>query len=145
PPVREPAQPAAPPTHEDISGIVLPAPGTEYLVQCNDKLYRIAESINPGSRQGVNQAMVALLRDNPLADAGNINRLRAGAVLRIPALDQIQAVSGGEATAEVRRQSADWSGAVVADSMAESRLRLVTPVDAPASPGGTDASGALMP
>ena len=55
--------------------------------------------------------MIALFRANPAAFNGNINRLRAGSVLRIPELAEIEAISTGEATAEVARQTAEWSGA----------------------------------
>src|SRR5690606_29059112 len=101
------------------------APGTEYVVQRNDTLSRIAAAANPGPRSVANQTMIALFRANPDAFSGNnINRLRAGSVLRIPELSQIEAISADEASAEVARQTAEWAGGMVADTTPESdRLR----------------------
>ena len=80
--------------------------------------------------------MIALFRANPAAFQGNINRLRAGAVLRIPELSDIEAISTGEATAEVQRQVAEWSGAQPSQVAQEeaNRLRLVTPEETPVAP-----------
>ncbi|MGH8175958.1 MAG: FimV/HubP family polar landmark protein [Steroidobacter sp.] len=135
-PSAEPARPA--PTPEQPAAPVAAAPATldgEYTVERNDTLWRIANRVNPGSPSVVNQTMIALFRANPAAFGGNINRLRAGSVLRIPEISEIEAVSGGEASMEVARQTAEWSGAEpaqVADDA--SRLRLVTPEETPAAP-----------
>ena len=68
-----------------------------------------------------------------------MNRLRAGAVLRIPSGDEIAAVSPAEASAEVR-PSRRLLGCVRGRLFA-GRLRLVPPSDASASAGsGTDNS-----
>jgi pilus assembly protein FimV len=109
--------------------------GSEYTVQRNDTLWRIASSANPGSRRVVNQTMIALFRANSAAFDGNINRLRAGSVLRIPDLAEIETVSTTDASAEVARQTAEWSGAAPTQSTAEAdRLRLVTPAETPVAP-----------
>jgi pilus assembly protein FimV len=105
-----------------------PSVAGDYTVQRNDTLWRIASRVNPGSPAVVNQTMIALYRANPQAFDGNINRLRAGSVLRIPDLAEIEAISTREAAAEVARQTSEWTGALQADSTADvSRLRLVTP------------------
>ena len=80
--------------------------------------------------------MIALFRANPAAFQGNINRLRSGSVLRIPELSDIEAISTSDATAEVRRQAAEWSGAQPSQAAQEeaNRLRLVTPAETPAEP-----------
>ncbi len=55
------------------------------------------------------QAMVALLRSNPDAFIGdNINRLRAGAVLRVPTADEIASIDASAARSLVREQIAAW-------------------------------------
>lgn len=111
---------------------VIAAPGSEYVVQRNDTLSKIAAGVSAGS---INRTMIAVFRGNPQAFAGNINRLRAGSVLRIPELSEIEAISAIEAAAEVSRQIAEWSGGVVADTTPESdRLRLVTPAETPSPP-----------
>jgi pilus assembly protein FimV len=117
----------------------------EYTVERNDTLYRIASRVSPGgSRREINRTMIALFRANPAAFTGNINRLRSGAVLRIPELADIEAISTGEATQEVVRQTAEWSGAQQPSQVAQeeaNRLRLVTPEETPAAPSpGTSAS-----
>ncbi len=123
----EPAAPVAAATPATIGG--------EYTVERNDTLWRIASRTNPGSPSGVNQTMIALFRANPDAFNGNINRLRAGSVLRIPDMAEIEVVSAGEATTEVARQTAEWAGAAPGESIDETkRLRLVTPEETPAAP-----------
>ena len=112
--------------------------GGDYTVQRNDTLWRIASEINPGGPRVVNQTMIALYRANPSAFDGNINRLRAGAVLRIPDAAEIDAVSTSEASAEVARQASEWSAALSTPTTEEaSRLRLVTPAEAPTPPSAT--------
>jgi pilus assembly protein FimV len=110
----------------------------EYTVERNDTLYRIASRVSEsGSRREINRTMIALFRANPAAFNGNINRLRSGAVLRIPELADIEAISTGEATQEVVRQTAEWSGAQAPEQVAQeeaNRLRLVTPEETPAAP-----------
>jgi pilus assembly protein FimV len=131
-----PQAPAAERREESPSDQVIASPGGEYVVQRNDTLSKIAASANPGGR--LNRTMIAVFRGNPQAFAGNINRLRAGSVLRIPELSEIEAVTTDEAASEVSRQNAEWSGGVVADSTpASDRLRLVTPEETPAPPTAT--------
>jgi len=110
----------------------------EYVVQRNDTLWRIASRINPGSPSTVNRTMIALYRANPGAFDGNINRLRAGAVLRIPDAAEIEAISASEAVAEVARHTAEWSAALLSRTTEEtSRLRLVTPEETPTPPAAS--------
>ncbi len=112
--------------------------GGQYTVQRHDTLWRIASQVNPGSASDTNRTMIALYRANPEAFDGNINRLRAGAVLRIPELAEIDAISTSEAMAEVARQASEWSAALSTPATEEaSRLRLVTPEEAPTPPTAT--------
>lgn len=115
---------------------IIASPGSEYTVQRNDTLSKIASAANPGNRRVNNRTMIALFRANPQAFSGsNINRLRAGSVLRIPELSEIEAIPNDEAAAEVSRQTAEWAGGVVADTTPEAeRLRLVTPQETPTPP-----------
>ncbi len=126
----------APSRMDEPSDQILASPGGEYVVQRNDTLSKIAASVNPGPRRVNNQTMIALFRANPQAFSGsNINRLRAGSVLRIPEISEIETISPSEAGAEVARQTAEWSGGVFADTTPESdRLRLVTPQETPTPP-----------
>ena len=131
-------------TQEPVTSASAGTPITgEYNVQRNDTLWRIASGVTPGgTRREINRTMIALFRANPAAFNGNINRLRSGSVLRVPELTDIEAISTGEATAEVARQAAEWSGAQPTQTAQEeaNRLRLVTPAETPAAPSpGTPA------
>ena len=134
PPTRTPSER----TQEPVTSASTGTPITgEYNVQRNDTLWRIASGVRPSSsRREINRTMIALFRANPAAFNGNINRLRSGSVLRIPELSDIEAISTGEATAEVARQAAEWSGAQPSQVAQEeaNRLRLVTPAETPAAP-----------
>jgi len=150
----EPAQPTPAPEatrQEPAPRPAVPAAaGGTYEVERNDTLYRIARSVTPGaSPSALNQTMIALFRANPEAFSGNnINRLRAGSILRIPDVADIQSVSRTEATAEVARQQEAWDSAFRADGSEEpNRLRLVTPAEAPpaASAAATPAKPAEVP
>ncbi len=135
-PVPTPA-PAAERTQEPVASSAGTPIAGEYTVARNDTLWRIASQVTPGgSRREINRTMIALFRANPAAFNSNINRLRSGAVLRIPELSDIEAISTSDATAEVRRQAAEWSGAQPSQVAQEeaNRLRLVTPAETPAVP-----------
>jgi pilus assembly protein FimV len=63
-----------------------------------------------GSDVSLDQMLVALLRSNPDAfSKGNLNRLRAGAVLDLPSSEQAKSVSTSEATQTVVAQSKDFN------------------------------------
>ncbi|GIX25842.1 MAG: hypothetical protein KatS3mg122_3073 [Caldimonas sp.] len=81
----------------------------EYRVRRGDTLYGIAARVQ---RPGVSldQMLVALFQANPQAfSGGNMNRLRAGAVLSIPASEQAASVSPREARQLIQAQSADFN------------------------------------
>ncbi|HWK49081.1 MAG TPA: FimV/HubP family polar landmark protein, partial [Steroidobacter sp.] len=143
--------PAPEPTAQSIEPStdqqIFTSPGSEYTVQRNDTLSKIAAAANPGNRRVNNRTMIALFRANPQAFSGNnINRLRAGSVLRIPELSEIEAISNDEATAEVSRQTAEWAGGVVADTIPEAdRLRLVTPQETTTEPAPAPQTQAQQP
>lgn len=120
------------------------APGESYgPVNSGDSLWKIASQSIPDSSVNINQMMVAIQRANPDAFiGGNINRLRTGAVLRIPSRDEISAVGAREASQFVREQTsgdtplqpveADRSAARPASTStsaasADSRLAIVPP------------------
>ena len=119
-------------------------------VQEGETLWQIAQFARPDDSVTMSQMMLALLYANPDAFIDqNINRLKRGAVLRIPTKEESLAVAAAEAAAQVREQSQAWSGAApsvpqpaetqpdeVADtrpaaapasSTADSRLELVPP------------------
>jgi pilus assembly protein FimV len=81
--------------------------GSSYTVRRGDTLSRIAgETKPPGAT--LEQMLVALFNSNASAFDGNMNRLRAGAILTIPSAEQATAAQPGEAAKTVRLQAADW-------------------------------------
>ena len=120
-----------------------PAPaaggGDSYEVQRGDSLSAIARRLSASSGQRTDQLMVSIYRGNAGAFEGDMNRLRAGAVLRIPSGDEVAAVAPSDARDEIRRSVGSYAAATGASNAG--RLRLVAPSDAPASAGaGTDNS-----
>ncbi|HVI26805.1 MAG TPA: FimV/HubP family polar landmark protein [Xanthomonadaceae bacterium] len=80
-----------------------------YEVRQGDTLYRIAAGLRAERGDGLDQAMIALLRANPRAFiGGNINRLKAGAVLRMPSAEQVASLDAAQAAAIVHEQIAGW-------------------------------------
>ena len=75
-----------------------------------ETLSAIARDLDIGDGADLNQVMLALLKANPNAFyRGNINALKAGAVLRIPSADEIRnAGSLRDAAAAVREQTQSW-------------------------------------
>lgn len=97
-PVARPAAPQAATT-----------PGELAPVQAGQTLSAIAAPLAAEAGITVNQAMVLLLRNNPEAFiGGNLNLVRQGAVLRVPARDQWTEFSAAEANALVREQVGQW-------------------------------------
>jgi pilus assembly protein FimV len=96
---------------------VAPAPATApgaYRVRRGDTLWPIAQRLKPAGLT-TQQMMMALLRENHHAFIdGNINRLRADVVLRVPANDILLASDPGQARAEVDAQMDDWRSSATA-------------------------------
>ncbi len=84
--------------------------GGDLVVQRGDTLWGISRRMRPDSRLTMNQTMLAIYEANPDAFVGNINRLRAGAILRIPSADDVFRITRTDAFAEVKRQNEAWGG-----------------------------------
>ena len=109
-----PAQPAPRPVVAAPATPAAPSPieGGRYDVQAGDTLSAIAGRIEGAS---INQAMIALLRENPGAFIdGNIHLVKAGAVLQIPDASALAQVDSAEAAALVRSQTQQWREATAA-------------------------------
>ncbi len=107
-----PAPRAAPSQPASRASNNVPAPraldGQSVTVQANDTLWDIARSIRPADAS-INQTMVALQQLNPEAFInGNINLLKKGAVLRLPADSDVAAVGALAARQSVGAQTQDW-------------------------------------
>lgn len=81
--------------------------GSDYVVQRGDTALSIARNNQP---EGValDQMLAALYRNNPSAFGGDINRLMAGATVRIPDAAAAQAVDRAEARRIVVARSEDF-------------------------------------
>ncbi len=106
------------------------AAGT-YVAQRGDTLWQIAQRTRGDVGLSSNQMMLALFSANPEAFLGNINALKAGAILRIPDQQKVLSLSVREANAEARGHHAAWAeGPVTISSRAEpskGQLQLVVP------------------
>ena len=87
-------------TDEQFSGDEVYGP-----VARGETLWGIARDFSKGSGYSINQAMLAMQRKNPDAFIkGNINSLKQGAILRLPAFNEIAELTSREAMLEVMRQ-----------------------------------------
>jgi pilus assembly protein FimV len=112
----------------------------EYMVQRHDTLWELSRDMRPDGTS-INRMMIAMFQANPEAFYGNINRLKAGVILRIPDAEELANVNRADANAEVRRHMNEWRGGSYAyDSGESGRLRLV-PADS-STQGGAGASAA---
>jgi len=86
------------------------APAAEYgPVRQGQTLSQIAGQLDTAPGYSLDQTMLALLRTNPDAFIGDdINRLKKGAVLRVPQADELSRYSASQAAAVVREQVANW-------------------------------------
>jgi pilus assembly protein FimV len=78
----------------------------------SDTLWSIALQVRPDSSVSVQQMMLALLRANPDAFVnGNINGLKRGQILNIPAQNEIDSLSSQDAISDVKSQNSSWQDA----------------------------------
>lgn len=123
-------------------------PGSVGPVAEGQTLWTIANENKPGPGVSVSQMMLALQRANPEAFINdNINQLKRGAVLRIPARDEVTTLSAAEAEVLVREQATAWQARrqpvpQPAQSMA-SEPAPVAPPRAASRPAATTADGRL--
>ncbi len=83
--------------------------GGQVRVQAGDTAGRIASANRPAN-VSLDQMLVAMLRSNPNAFiGGNVNRVKAGAVLDLPAQQQAAAIDPGEARQTIAAQSRDFN------------------------------------
>jgi pilus assembly protein FimV len=101
-----PSAPVAPPAPAPVAASA-PDHGGSIRVQHGDTLGRIAAGL--GSGRSLDQTMLALLRANPDAFiGGNVNLVKAGAVLRVPDADEFDAIDRQQAAAIVQQQVQRW-------------------------------------
>ena len=147
-PVAPPPPPREAPPPAPVERYVSPTPvypeiaEGEHTVRYGETLGSIASRRVPGDVT-LEQMMMALYRANPTAFVGNnINRLRTGAVLRMPSADDVRSTSHVEARSEVRMHARDfnlWRSQLAA----EVASRPATPAEDVA--GGTRAIDTIPP
>jgi pilus assembly protein FimV len=156
PPAATPAPPAA-----AVSAAPAPiaspshAAGGSYTVRPGDTLSEVASRTYPGSERHLRERqLVAIYRANPASFQGNMNLLLSGSRLALPGDADIQAISPGEASSEVRRQYEAWAaahGAASAPSHAGSgeaasgQLHLVPPQQAAKAPSAATSGASPAP
>jgi len=137
------AAPVATPAPHRATAAPTLAPGDALTVRSGQTLSGIAVGLARNGGHSLDQTMIALLRANPDAFiGGNINRLKAGAVLRTPEQDELARVGAAEATAMVREQAAQWRQARAPVPQPAEAGAASTPATAAAKPPGTHTSAA---
>lgn len=152
-PEAEPAAPAAiaplppaPPAAQPAPVVAAPPVAQYGPVKQGETLSKIASRLGLADSYSLDQAMLALLRANPDAFLGDdINRLKRGAVLRVPDSRELGGVSADEAALVVREQMQQWrqarrpvaqpEGPVVADSTSTPRAEVERASTRKADPG----------
>jgi pilus assembly protein FimV len=111
PAIKPLSAPAAAKAAAPVPSVTKPAPpvGSEYQVKPGDTLGKIARETRPDSVT-LDQMLVALFDNNPDAFAGgNMNRLRAGKILRIPAAEEAAKVDPAAARKLVIHQTSEFA------------------------------------
>lgn len=123
PQTRAPAAPQAQPAAQQ-GGVYGP-------VKRNDTLWDIAgDMIGDSDQISRNQMMMAIYQANPEAFSGNINRLKAGMILRVPSAQTVSSLSKAAATSAVREQNTEWRAGSARAQQPSGRLKLVPPPEA---------------
>ena len=119
-----------------------PAAGKRYMVRRDETLWEIAAQARP---QGitVQQAMLDIQRLNPEAFIdGNINLIKAGFIIYLPAAGEVNSDDLATALDEVRSQNEQWRARRIPGVTAAATLRVSA---APPPEGASGADKSLMP
>ncbi|MEE4295754.1 MAG: FimV/HubP family polar landmark protein [Wenzhouxiangella sp.] len=114
------------------------------VVENGDTLWSIASNWRPDSSLSMHQAMLAIFDANPAAFMDdNINRLRRGARLIMPAAADARAIPAGEATRRFLEQTRAWeSGQAAPAVVAAEPIGQPEPVDEPTPEPAEEAASA---
>ncbi|MEE4218816.1 MAG: FimV/HubP family polar landmark protein [Xanthomonadales bacterium] len=95
-------EPVSRPTAADVS---TPEFGEYGPVASGETLWAIAKDWSAGTGMSINKVMIAIQRENPQAFMNNnINLLKRGAILRMPAISEVERISSSAAYSEVVAQ-----------------------------------------
>lgn len=133
---------AASPKEPPDSAAAVPQEGEYGPVQSGETLWRIASDWSHGSGFDVNQAMLAIQRNNPHAFInGNINLLMRGTILRMPGVEDLTAWSPEAARAEAGEQHAAFEQDAVSRELASAAATpLVDEASTPSDFAATEAA-----
>ncbi len=95
---------------------------SDYTVRRRDSLSAIVRRAGVSNRADVERMMLATFKANPAAFDGNINRLRAGTHLRLPASSEWESLNLDATHREVSQQNNAWRDGTVPE---EAHLKLV--------------------
>lgn len=154
-PAPAPAEPAAP----SIAIAPLPAarpayvpapapaasadPGEYGPVKRGESLSKIASGLGLRREFSLDQTMLALLQANPDAFLGDdMNRLRSGAVLRVPSRDDVARITPDEAAQVVRQQMRQWRQSRRAVRQPDAAPAVARAAAPPAKPAATKPASA---
>ena len=101
---------AAEPVPESIAAGGITVPNEEWLaVQRGDTLTKLSAQYKPAD-VSLERMLVALYRANASEfDGKNMNRIRAGKILRLPNQEEVDGVRQDDAVKVIRAQAADWN------------------------------------
>jgi pilus assembly protein FimV len=122
---------------------------THIKIGARATLRGIAWRVGERSESDLQRMMIAIFRANPSAFEGNINRMRRGAVLTIPARAELAAISKTEAKREVHAQMAAWrshtpAGIAASQSAAAASAIVAESSNAASSSGTAKSSSATV-
>lgn len=133
---RKAVRPAATPVEQQVAPAAKAAPadatGKEadtHRVRRGENLGQIAGRYKPGG-VSLDQMLYGLYKNNSEAFVNqNINRLKSGAILRIPPKQEVAAVSSDQAANEIKAHASDWNAYKqgVAASVEKTPLKTATP------------------
>jgi pilus assembly protein FimV len=118
---------------------------THVKIGAKATLRGIAWRVGERSESDLQRMMIAIFRANPGAFEGNINRMRRGAVLAIPARAELAAISKTEAKREVQAQMAAWRSHTPAGDAASQTAAAASPNVAASSNSAATPSAAETP
>jgi pilus assembly protein FimV len=132
-PETEPAAEADRPAAAPTAGRQPVAAGEYGPVKSGETLWGIARDWSRGTGMEINKVMIAIQRENPGAFLdNNINLLKRGAILRMPAADEVNEIPTAAAINEVSAQSQAFQRGRTADLAASPSTPLLAEESTPA-------------
>lgn len=131
PAAAEPA-PTATPAPAPVTERASPSTGDYGPVRSGETLWAIARDWSAGTGMDINKVMIAIQRENPQAFLkDNINLLKRGAILRMPAAADVDRISRATAYSEVEAQTEAFTGRRGRESAASADTPLISEAAAP--------------